>query len=675
MQNIIVIAEIEQTLNLSNGKLPTPYRSHVWKYVLWITYAKYLPFMANTDTEYDTTAYQFSNLIIDSKPYYRALTIAECETVEGSWYLDGVNLHIHYVDHSPPITIWSALYGMLYGYTNKGVRRYNQNTYLPEVDSVPSVSESVDPVQYSRMAFQSGSATLKNFLKTFDNQAAIFGNDFNVKAGLDTGNYSDLVPIQKSYIENYTVSTSKATFALKDKRELLSIKCPSDLFNLTDFPYIKDQNIDKVIPDAFGACYGVPGICVNSNAGNVARVFKFASTITTVSKVWSKKNDQWNDITPFTTSSVDGTISIPVAYACSGGTAINTGVYTNGEVEIKCDGIFRPETNPGDVIAKINTVYGNIQFTETNYKLEEWESELRPLADIGLYMGSSKDIYSWIEEIQNGSTVGFRYYTEYDKITARLDNPNRDVLLSIQAEEMTNINEIEIDYNATLYASSAKIGYAKDYKDGESNYFVNKDFELDVIALHRKPFEYETDSLLLNVTDASDKSDIIMDDQKDIRPIFRGVKVFGAKWLGALRIYDIVNANITIQGIRVPYIAPFEVSIIYLGSGEITEIQIGAEDILEIVNDYGDTEILQYIGPDKETADDYDLVEHESTDIEELAFIGIRRTDILRNTSRTFVGNVRCQVIGKSIDPATCEVSYDLRQRDYSEVFAEVIGG
>lgn len=667
-QNYIIVTEIEKTQPLTRSIIATPYRSHVWTYKLWITYVKNLAFMADTDTAYPATSFQFANVIIDGNPYYKSLTIGECETVEGSYYLSGADLYIHFTHHHPPFMFFSLLYGTLHGYTNKTVRRFNQNTYLPEVISVPGLSESVDPVEYSRMAFKSGSATLRNFIQTFDTQTAIFGNDFNVKVGNDTGDYGDLIPLQKYYIENYGVKLGDATFSLKDKRELLSIKCPSAMFNATTYPNIDTNVAGKIIPDAYGQLYGVPGFCVNGLAGNVNKVFKFANVITSVSSIKIYKDEQWTTVSEVSHDYANGTITLSVA------NAHDAGDYTKGIVKVKIDGVFRPEANPGDIIQSINLIYGNILINDTQYNLTEWESELRPLADIGLYMNASKDIYEWIEQIQNASTIGFQYDEVYGIRTARLDNPNRTLnAKKITPIDIVNIEEVEIDYNATLYASSAKIGYAGDRNENAHSYYVNDTYKQDVIDIHRKENEYKTDSLLQTEALAIAKSEVIMDDMKQIRPIYRGVKVNGLEWIG-IRLYDILEADISVPGVSVvsPYI--FDVDVIQLISRDVTEIDIAQTDYDEIWQGHADYEILEFVGVESTEEDDYDEITYGLTDYDLITFMGVRSPQVIKNSNREFAGNVRCQVIGKSVDLETMNVTLDLRQRDYSTVIEDLIG-
>jgi len=630
MNDIIVVAEIEKTTRLS-GVIATPFQSPIWKYDLWLlSYVKTLPFMAAADSTYPILPYAFSNLLVDYNPYYSASSYAECAAVLGSYFLDGATLYVHGTDDRP---VWSFLltqYGRLYGFTNKGVKRYNQVTYLPLVSGVPDVSEGADPIEYSRMAFKSGTLTLRNDLETFDAMASVFGNDVNLKVGPD-GEYSELRKVSKYYIDTYVTGLGETKFSLKDKRELLSAKAPNTYFNATSYPNIQDEVIDKVIPDAFGELLGVPGTCVNGKSTASAKVFKFAALITRLDRVYVYKSEKWTEVTPTATSLSTGEVTLSTTDAhVDGSTA-------KGIVKVKADGLFRAEVNPGDVIAKINSLYGGIEYLPGNYDIAEWEAELAPLADIALYMDEAKDVSDWIEAIQNGSTVGFQYLVEYDRITARIDNPNRDISRRIKPVEIVNAEDVEVDYNANIYASSALVRYGPDQAAKEARQVINDEFKAAVLEVHRKEKQYECDSLLPSSADATVKAAVIMDDQKDIRPIFRNVKVWGLDWL-AVRLYDIVEAEISLPGIvpRVPWV--FDKRVVVSDSSDVLEIR------------------------------------HDAVDSDLLVFLGARGRITIPGTTRTFVGTVRCQVVNIRRNIADCTVSLDLRQRDYSAVVESAIG-
>jgi hypothetical protein len=631
MTGLTVIIELEKTAYL--GVVALPVIPHVWRYLLWIqSYEKHLDFMPATDT-YNLLGFAVGQVVADDIIYYPASSIADCQQTDNSYYQDGEYLYIRSENAIAPSTIAVLRYGAIIGMTNTYVRRYNKITYLPDVVSVPSLDESVDPVEYSKMAFASGSAIVRNGLRYFDQKQDVFGNDCNVRIGEEGADISTFINLLKYYVPNYTVKTGQAVFALKDKRSLMSRKVPTTMFNATMYPNIESNKVGKIIPDAFGQLLGVPGICVNGAAGNVNKVFKFGTTITTATNVYVYRNEQWEVVTPVSVDNANGTVTLSVANSHDGGT------YTSGILDVKMDGVFRPEANPGEIIKKINSEYMNLDFLANYYDIDEFTNELSVLPNIGLYMDKAKDVFEWIEQIQNGSVVGFQYLMNYGKVTARLDNPNRTPNeREIHASDITNITDVEIDFNAEVYASSAKIGYATDYDSGDSKYHVNVTYRGAVLAEHRVEKEYETESLLLTEAEAIDKSEIIMDDQKTIRPIYKNIRVHGLEWF-SVKLYDIVYANIKMDGtpVRVP-------------------------DSRETIRFTAEPGVDEY---------ESDL---EHTDIYNMDVAISDFNDKIRWTKREFAGYVRCQVIGRAFDLAGGNVTLTLRKREYSAKYAEIMG-
>jgi hypothetical protein len=165
-------------------------------------------------------------------------------------------------------------------------------------------------------------------------------------------------------------------------------------------------------------------------------------------------------------------------------------------------------------------------------------------------MDDTKKLYEWIELMQNGSDPGFRY-EDRDKITLRIDDPDRTPTVTINPVDIRN-SDIPVEQNAQLYASSAIVKYSKNHRHGHYNQVSNTDYEDDVIREHRiKKIEtYET--LLTNSTDATTKAARIMADISEIRPIV--TLVVQDSLYPNPRIYDTINATVSllIQGNRLP---------------------------------------------------------------------------------------------------------------------------
>jgi hypothetical protein len=548
-------------------------------------------------------------------------TLNDCKAQEKSFYFDATNqiLYIHY-NHLYNPNALNVEIGVVSGYTNDNVRTFNDIQYRPEVISIPNYQKEADPLQYVRQAFFGGNIRFRNDGR-FDGQGKYNGNDILVFVGEEGDTYADLKPLFANYIEDYNTTLNDADFSTVDVRERDSIKIPNKFFNTTDFPDITEDLIGKIVPEAYGPLKGIPGISINGGTK-----FRFASKITGTPIVKAKKNNKWVTVTPLSIDNDSGTVTLSVADAYVDGSA------ANGFNDIKADGIFVNIANPGSIIEDLNNEYLDIPFTASNYNTTEWNNEKQYLADVGLYLDEQLDIYTWIEKLQSGSQVGFRYDIENGIRTLRLDNPNRNPVLTIFDVEILNNEELPVDNNLSLYATTAQIEYARDYTEDITLKVENVEFKETVYKDHRAYKEFISPSLLQTLANAQAKASIIMEDQKEIRPVFN-VLVKNKKYFD-LRIYDIINAYIRYPG---QLISTKEVDTLFIKKNATDTYNIKKSGLLT-----------------------YNII--KSSHVEE------------RAGYREYYGLQRCQVIGIAPDLETGAIMLRLRQRDYSTKFQELTG-
>jgi hypothetical protein len=161
-------------------------------------------------------------------------------------------------------------------------------------------------------------------------------------------------------------------------------------------------------------------------------------------------------------------------------------------------------------------------------------------------MDKSRKVYEWIEELQNGTNIGFRY-EDTEKRTIRLDLPTRPVVVDIGALDIRNA-DMPIQRNAELYASSCLVRYSKNWRSDSYQSTENKDWEGEVIDEHRVKKVQEYDSLLTSLNDAEDKALTVMADIHQVRPIVT-LRVESSLY-PTPRIFDMVTATVSlVQGV------------------------------------------------------------------------------------------------------------------------------
>jgi hypothetical protein len=115
--------------------------------------------------------------------------------------------------------------------------------------------------------------------------------------------------------------------------------------------------------------------------------------------------------------------------------------------------------------------------------------------------------------------------------------------------------------------------------------------------------------------------------------------------------------------------------VIYPHGGDVVVIEPGYADFKYITPDAENVELLSPILAINGVTEDYKLIEPGHESMEEINPMGVIGRQIIKNTDREFMGTVRCQIVGRKPDLENCQVSFDLRQRDYSAVVESVLEG
>lgn len=191
--------------------------------------------------------------------------LIDCQAQEDSFFFDSVNqiLYIH-VTHTENPFAQSIETGLLFGYCSDKVRYFGNQEYKPILLSIPTISQSADPLQYDIMAFSGGSVVLSNDGE-FDTFEKLYGNTIRLKIGKDWDDYTDLITIFSGYIKDYTTTTKDITIDIGDNREKLQIEYPTQVFDaLTGLA--EDSN-GQIIPDGYGTVIQVPAYPLQIGAG------------------------------------------------------------------------------------------------------------------------------------------------------------------------------------------------------------------------------------------------------------------------------------------------------------------------------------------------------------------------------------------------------------------------
>lgn len=539
--------------------------------------------------------------------------LIDCQAQEESFYFDSINqvLYIH-VTHTENPFAQTIETGLLFGYCSDKVRYFGDQEYKPILLSIPTISQSADPLQYDIMAFSGGSVVLSNDGE-FDTFEKLYGNTIRLKIGKDGDDYTDLITIFSGYIKDYTTTTKDITIDIGDNREKLQVEYPTQVFD--GLEGLAEDSNGKVIPDGYGSVIQVPAYPIAINSGTVT--FQWGSSVTSITQVYVEQDDKL-------TSVAHGSFSTSGTFTLTDANAYVDGDNSKGLRKVYVTGVMRNLTNPADIIVDLNARLADILYNSTNYNITEWETEKASLADVSLYMDNSKSLYDWISLLQSGSTWGFRY-EDTGKRTIRLDDPDRpqitfdDGTTLITPVDIRN-SDIPVDQNAELYATSCIVKYGYNHRTKTHSQVENTDYKDAVLQEHRIEKIITLESLLTSKTDAEEKALRIMQDQSKVRPIIT-LELEVSKCTTP-RIYDIIQAEVSL---------------------------LTKESMIPSVWSYvlGDMDIL---------GDDLGLIGevHKLTRTEAYA----------KNGSRLYFGTLKGQVIGIEPRTDTDSVILKIRERD-----------
>lgn len=544
MAEYVTVVELEKTIDLDNTKFiyysPFVFSQKVSVYNL----NSYFVILFGATDVTNKIRRNILSITINFISYTSKASLVDCQGDEESYYFDIATqtIYIH-LNHEYNILSYDIYAGIAIGFTNTGVKYYNDIEYKPKILAIPELDVNITPNIYNLMAFLGGSFSFDNLPDDL-NQEGIFdssyldpslGNGIRILFGLSTYTYAQLLEYAKFIVESQFVGKNITNLSVIDQRKSLSVKIPNTFFNITDYPDIETSIINKPIPLAFGIKYGVPGICVDGQAAG-AKTFKVPQ-IDILFNVWVKQpNGIWERVTP--TGIVDATGLITIAEA---------DCYEDGDDEktllsVKVDGIFGMDANyidPLDIIAYLNDEYMGIPYDASGYDLTECASERLLLDDCGIYIDKPIELYQVFEILQGSCAFGFFYEHSFETRTIRIDNPVRDIVRTIEAVELLNIGEYEI--LSDDFFTDAIIKYKPDISDKQSGQIENTDYLDNVKRKYGKEIRAEVQLQTVEEQTAIDRAVILLEDMQEAR--FRiSFSIAGIAGF-SLRVGDIISVD------------------------------------------------------------------------------------------------------------------------------------
>jgi hypothetical protein len=257
------------------------------------------------------------------------------------------------------------------------------------------------------------------------------------------------------------------------------------------------------------------------------------------------KGEVWTDQTAHSVrNAAAGTFTLGDAYCMPA----KTGEDWPEVYEVRVTGTFHPASTPLDILKVIFSDYCGMDWTDQYFNRAEMQAELGH-ADvnktIGVFFDKPIDVYAAIEQLQSASVAGWQLKTSGSQFTARRDDDTRAQLGIVGTLDITNLDEIEIDFNSSNYATIVDCSYARNYaEDGSAQHAIDSRQRKEILNLYKADKTYYAESLLKNQADAEAKALKLATYFSKPRQLINNVVLFGVKWL-ALRVYDIVTIDLT----------------------------------------------------------------------------------------------------------------------------------
>jgi len=439
-------------------------------------------------------------------------TKADVQTNDSSFYYDNnfKSLYVHCPAGDDP-DLFLMMYGISYGTANHG-GVYGGFIYEGKLISVPSIAKSKDPLFFGVVSFEGGDVVIDNTDGKFNRFAEdndVFGNAARLLLGFDDMPYTDFIPRMSGYVETVKILRTQLVVSIQDKRKQLSRNVPSNVFDDTTYPDIKEKNVGKAIPLGYGSIKNAPVICTNEEESGPSNwQFKICDT-------------EFHSIKEITTVYVEGVEKTPISPNLDEATfVLNLGDYSKGD-DVTCT--FKGYVDPlGNVIENgLHVVrdlllnYYGVKYNSNFYNIARWDESKAPA--INYFLKKEKKLIDIIGEI--AETVQGDFIVEDDgRFAFRIPDPDAGAVQRIYRRQLLEVPQLEYDPSEVL--TSIKVGYAKDWAEDEYLWLDDKSQEAEIYKKFKTYLSEDFETLLTTKAAAQDFADKRLELSGDVKKTF-----------------------------------------------------------------------------------------------------------------------------------------------------------
>ena len=457
--------------------------------------------------------YNVKSLKINGEKYFPVTSFADLKTQEKSYYYDAstTDIYIRFDNYDPPEVFEFQFVGAAGGFSYGATENYFLNYYYePRITGVFNIKKSKDPLFFGLLKFISGNVKMINEDGYFDNwkDEKNFNKDCRLLIGQEGDAYADFYQYWSGFIENDSQDWSEFSVKVQDIRKSLSNPICQNRYNLTDYPYLNEDNVDEPVPVAYGAQINAPCICINeTESGASVYTFKCCDT-------------EFNNLTSVSTVYVDGVSKTFSNVSTANGTFTITSSDLGGNFDnVTANFTGANITNGVDIIKNLM-----LNYAETSYLSAFWDTTETAAAQS---IARSTTLYVEDQDFKTSEGIesvckdidGLFFAKDNGLFTIRIYDEDRTPVKTILSDEW--LNGPAIENNESEFLSSVTIGYKRDIDNDKYLLYENTDYKKEVFASH---WSYQTKTIETNLStlsDAQEKSETIMNISKDIQSIIK----------------------------------------------------------------------------------------------------------------------------------------------------------
>ena len=448
--------------------------------------------------------YQVESMKVDNEPFLKVNTLSDLFTQDEAFYYDDATsfVYIAFTNHEPKLNkkiYIGVTIGMSKGDTGY---RYNNIYYDPRVTSILGISKSKDPLFYGQLKFSSGSVKVINTDGEFDDfgDRDLYRVATKVLIGQEGDEYDDFVETFNGLLGNYSYSWKDLDLKVEDLRSGLTDPIPPNKYITAVYPTIKDSNVDKPKPIAYGPIINAKCVCLNTEAdGSGDHTFMFMDT-------------EFHSAAALTKVYFDGDEITETNVSLSGGTFTLTAVQIGTKfTKITADFTGSSIVNGVDIIKDLMANYANTSYIDANYDLIEMALAQTASRDTSFYTNKNTTLIKAIGKICV-DIDGIFFPKDDGLYSIRIFDIDRASTATILKDDWKTPPTIK--NNTDEFLSSVVIKYNKDQAENEYSEYDNTDYEEDTYDTYKSKQSTEIITGLTTLSDATAKSESVMSTSK-----------------------------------------------------------------------------------------------------------------------------------------------------------------